>query len=129
MASSPTSRTLDALRKRGYTAGVVEKWVKMNPSNPTDRKGFRKDLFGFCDIIAIRTDVGIVAVQCTSYAGHSDHRKKILSIPEAKLWLRCRGRILLISWKKKRRINKYGSKSKIHQYVPKTEEITLDMFD
>ena len=47
MASSPTSRTLAELRKRGYQlVQVVERW------NPHAR--IRQDLFSFIDVLAVR---------------------------------------------------------------------------
>lgn len=43
--SSPTQRTLAALRKLGYLAAVVEKW--------NHGAHIRQDLFGFIDVLAI----------------------------------------------------------------------------
>lgn len=55
--SSPTQRTLDLLRKRGYRPAVVERW---NPHT-----NIRQDLFGCIDVLAIGNGETI-AVQCTS---------------------------------------------------------------
>lgn len=55
--SSPTSRSLDHLRKQGYLAQVVEKWI------PQVKR--RVDLFGFGDVIAIR-EGEVLLVQATS---------------------------------------------------------------
>src|SRR5690554_5925617 len=57
MAASPTQRSLQALRKAGYTAETVEKWIP--------GANIRRDLFGFLDILAIR-DGDIVGVQATT---------------------------------------------------------------
>lgn len=65
---SPTQNSLDKLRKEGYTAEVVERWV------PFANK--RKDLFGFIDILAIK-DEEVLGVQCTSYGNVSARVKKI----------------------------------------------------
>jgi hypothetical protein len=46
--SSPTQRSLEVLRKEGYLAQSVEKWVAYPPP------GHRVDLFGFADILAVR---------------------------------------------------------------------------
>lgn len=43
---SPVQRTLADLRKRGFTAAVVEKW------NPHAK--IRQDLFGLIDVVAVR---------------------------------------------------------------------------
>ena len=68
MASSPTQRTLDSLRKDGWHCAIVEKW---NPHTRT-----RADLWGFCDILAIRRNE-ILAVQCTSGGNMSKRVDKI----------------------------------------------------
>jgi hypothetical protein len=66
--SSPTARTLDKLRKEGWLAEVTEKWNHITKT--------RKDLWGFCDILAIRENE-ILAVQATSYSNVSARVKKI----------------------------------------------------
>jgi len=68
VAASPTQRSLDLLRKDGYLAGVVEKWI------PQTRR--RKDLFGFIDIMCVK-EGETLAVQATSYAGVPARVKKI----------------------------------------------------
>jgi hypothetical protein len=45
---SPTARTLKYLRALGFTCEVTERWV------PWPAPGHRKDLFGFCDVLAVR---------------------------------------------------------------------------
>ena len=66
--SSPTERTLRALRKDGWVPAVVEKWI------PQARR--RQDLFGFIDIIAIK-GTNTLAVQATSYSNVSARVTKI----------------------------------------------------
>lgn len=68
MAASPTARTLDALRKDGWLAWVVEKWI------PRARQ--RSDLFGFIDILALRNGE-VLAVQATSRSNVSSRVHKI----------------------------------------------------
>lgn len=63
---SPTSRSLEYLRKLGYKPWVVEKFVRFPPP------GHRVDMYGFIDVVAIgpgRT----VAVQATT-GGHLANR-------------------------------------------------------
>jgi hypothetical protein len=68
MASkSPTQRSLEYLRELGYYCEVVEKW------NPWSR--VRQDLWGWCDILAIRRDE-VLAVQVTA-SGVAARIKKI----------------------------------------------------
>ena len=66
-AKSPTQRSLEYLREQGYHCEVVEKW------NPWKR--VRQDLWGWCDILAIRRDE-VLAVQVTS-SGVSTRLKKL----------------------------------------------------
>lgn len=67
---SPTKRSLKAMRDKGYTCQVVEKW------NPFAK--IRQDLFGFIDIVCIR-EGETVGVQTTTKAHMGDRRKKILA--------------------------------------------------
>ena len=91
-AVSTAARTLAECRKRGWTAGTVEKW------NPHVR--IRQDLFGCIDIIALTAD-GILAIQSCAGSGHSDHAKKILAEPRAKKWIEAGGRFEVWSWAKR----------------------------
>jgi len=61
MASSrsPTQRSLEYLRELGYHCEIVEKWNSFTKQ--------RKDLWGWCDILAIRKDE-VLAVQVTASA-------------------------------------------------------------
>jgi hypothetical protein len=68
MAMSPTARTLAKLRKEGWLAWVVEKYI------PQVRQ--RSDLFGFIDVLAIRGDETL-GVQSTSRTNVSSRVNKI----------------------------------------------------
>lgn len=84
-----TQRSLAELRKRGFRAEVVERWMpftgKVDGSTDADGRktggGYRRDLFKFIDIIAITPD-GILAVQSTSHAQLGAHRRKIVHTDE-----------------------------------------------
>lgn len=87
---SPTQRTLAECRARGWTAEVVERWI---PNRGTDENGklttrpggVRKDLFGFCDVVAI-TDTGrMVFIQATSGPNVAARKTKILTECSANL--------------------------------------------
>ena len=67
--SSPTSRSLDELRKRGYYAEVVERWL------PFAR--VRKDFAGFIDIIALG-EGQVIGVQATSASHVAERIRKIV---------------------------------------------------
>ena len=68
---TPTQRTLKYLRDKGYTAGIVERWVSQ-----AGKFGKRIDLFNFIDIIAIKENK-ILAVQSCGQ-DFADHDTKIL---------------------------------------------------
>ena len=65
--TSPTQRSLAYLREQGYHCEVVEKWNAFTKQ--------RKDLWGWCDILAIRKGE-VLAVQVTASAV-SERIKKI----------------------------------------------------
>lgn len=71
---TPTQKTLKWLRASGWLAEVVERW------NHFARR--RQDLFGFVDIVAVRENVTWL-VQCTSQAGVSARKRKILDHPHS----------------------------------------------
>ena len=113
-----TQMTLKYLRNEGYVAAVVEKWVSRgqaqqgweggNSEKPL--RGFRQDLFGFIDIIAI-DHMFTIAVQSTSGAQLGKHREKIMDNIEARAWLASSSRrIWLVTWTKK--LVKRGGKAK-----------------
>ena len=90
---SPTQRTLQWLRKNGYAAGVVEKWI------PHIKR--RVDLFGAIDIIAVRASPPeTVGIQCTSKSNMSSRVKKALSIPEISIWKDAGNQMLVVGWSK-----------------------------
>lgn len=108
---TPTQRTMDELRKRGYTVGRVEQW------RPGPNGGFRQDLFGIIDLLAISGDLTIGVQVCGT--AWSAHVKKLLGrdpeYPEAeqavRRWLESPHRYMeLWGW----RPLKYGER-RIHR--------------
>lgn len=97
-STSPTQRTLAELRKRGWTAQVVERRLP--------RTFTTVDLFGVIDVVAIApTDLrldgkrsGIVGIQATTGSNHASRRDKILLEPRAKAWIEAGGILELWSW-------------------------------
>ena len=65
---SPTQRSLEYLREQGYHCEVVEKWNAWTKQ--------RKDLWGWCDILAIRENE-VLAVQVTSSSHVAERIRKI----------------------------------------------------
>jgi hypothetical protein len=98
---TPTARTLAALRRAGFIACTVEKWITP--------PGIRKDCFGFADILAARpVDRRIVLIQATSAGNVSARIAKIKSKNEAEVWLKSNGEIEVWGWCK--RVNRWRVK-------------------
>lgn len=76
--TSPTSRTLAALRKDGWTAGVVEKW--------NAHMMIRQDYLGCIDIIAVR-GAETLAIQACSVGDQTKRMAKAAATPGAAAWL------------------------------------------
>jgi hypothetical protein len=90
---SPQARTMDWLRKQGYTCGMVERWV--------ERAKRRIDLFGFIDIIAVKDNfAGVWGLQATSSDHHAEHVTKCLEAPMLPVWLRAGAYFHVMSWRK-----------------------------
>lgn len=116
---SNTSRTLEYLRSQGWVADKVEIFNQY-----AGKYGQRKDMFGFADLVALGEN-SIIAVQSCGQA-FSEHDKKITTdetvAPNALLWLKCGGRLLLIGWRKK--LKKRGGKFKV--WTPRIREYFID---
>ena len=105
MASvTPTQRSLAYLREQGYHCEVVEKWNSFTKQ--------RKDLWGWCDILAIRRGE-VLAVQVTASAV-SDRIKKIMASDTLGLVREAGIRIEVHGWRK----NSKG------RYVQRIEDIS-----
>jgi len=117
----PTQRTLRELRDQGRVVDICERWI-INPKHPGG--GFRKDMFGFIDLIALDVEQGIVAIQScgNSFKAHYDKMVDSECTENVLEWLRCGGRLELWAWRKL--LKKRGGKAKI--WVPRIREITLD---
>jgi hypothetical protein len=95
MASkSPTARSLDELRERGFMPWVVEYW------NSFSRK--RVDLFGVWDIVAVGNGE-ILFVQTTSGSNVSARVKKIAENPTTPLLREAGVRLEVHGWRKSSR--------------------------
>jgi hypothetical protein len=86
----PTQRTLEECRKRGWTAGVVERWIAAIQQ--------RKDLFGFGDVLVLDGKPGSLLIQATSQTNVSSRIRKVLSIAASWDWLRAGNRISVWGW-------------------------------
>ena len=122
---SPTQRTLNWLREKGYTVGTVERWVP-KPGMPGG--GFKQDYLGIIDLIALGAD-GVIGVQSTGSAW-SEHMQKLIvtNADMTRIWLETPGTtLLLIGWRKCKRRLPGGGWSKAAYWTPREQQITLDM--
>ena len=98
-----TQRSLAYLRRNGWTACIVEKYLPVRGSMKFPR---RIDAFNIGDILACnplprpgREDGGSIAlVQTFPLARWKDHEAKILAIPEFQKWKEAGGIVLLHGW-------------------------------
>lgn len=100
---SPTEFTLKFYRACGWTCQVVEHWVSRKWVNKEGKtiNGFRKDLFGCIDIIAIRPQFkGVLGIQCCAPSSISARVAKCKSIPEIETWLLAGNRLEVVAFKK-----------------------------
>lgn len=103
---SPTSRTTKWLKKHGFIRCVVERTIHRprQPGQPYEPP-FKRDAFGFGDILAAHPEHGIALIQVTS-ASHVSHRvRKITEDPKvaplALNWLRAGAHIVVHGWGKR----------------------------
>lgn len=92
--SSPTARSLELLRERGYRADVVERTIRL----PGGRM-FKRDLFGGFDIVAVGNGE-IVLVQTTSGSNVSARLKKLADLEALPLLREAGVRLLVHGWMK-----------------------------
>ena len=118
---SPTQRTLNGIRRRGYVAGVVERWLRF-----AGEFGKRQDLFGIIDVIAINENETLGIQSCGN--SFAKHFKELVVVKNQQTydWLLCPSRRLEI-WAWRKVVKKRGSGVKIWQ--PKIQEITLEDLD
>lgn len=108
--ASPTSRTCDYLRRRGYRVGIVEKW------NHHAKK--RQDLFGWMDVLAFKGDM-TYGIQVTTMGHRAERIKKVLLNDDALAWVQAGMRgVVVFGWKKR---GKRWSTNQVH--------LTIDDFE
>ena len=92
--TSPTKRTMDYARARGWHPGVVERW------NAHAR--IRQDLYGFLDLVVMDDHGGLLGIQATAGSCTGSRMEKIENEPRAQEWLRRGLRIQVWGWRKLR---------------------------
>ena len=83
---SATARTLALLRREGYIAAPVERWLPVVCR--------RCDVWGFGDVLAANPTARVVLIVQATTADHvADRLAKARRQPELTAWLRAGGRI------------------------------------
>lgn len=119
-STSPTARTLAECKRRGWIAGVVEKFVRFPPP------GHHVDLFGVLDLVALAVDAtgrGLCTygIQACAGADHARRRDKILAEPRARQWVQAGNRLELWSWSRRVVMKKDGSKARRPRWTLRVE--------
>jgi hypothetical protein len=91
VAKTPTQRSLDLMRERGYKVEITERW------NAFAKR--RVDLFGFIDLLCIRPGE-VVGIQTTSYSNVSARVNKIAEHENVAHVREAGIRIIVHGWKK-----------------------------
>jgi hypothetical protein len=114
MSASPTSRSLAECKKRGWTAGIVERRVPF--------RNIAIDFLNCIDIIAFDTTTTI-GIQATSGSNHAARVAKILAEPKARLWINATRHIEVWSWAKK------GPRGARKRWTLRAERVTGERFE
>lgn len=102
---SPTARTLEACRKRGWPAQVVEKWLPGRRRNPKTGQleetayGVRKDLFGFIDLVVLDDRPGVLGIQTCAGASLAARLDKAREQEHFEAWLAAGNRFQVWGWR------------------------------
>lgn len=118
---TPTRRTLGALRDRGLSVAIVEKFNAF-----VGPHGIRQDMFGIIDVIALDHTSGVIGVQSCGNQ-FSEHYRKLTEDKAAECidWLKTPGTSLeLWAWRKVK-IKRGG---KAERYEPRVKVFTLEDF-
>lgn len=110
--TNTTARTIERLRREGYTAANVERFYG----------GVSHDLFNCIDILAMSEDE-LIGIQCTTVAHQSERMKKIQAEPMMKTWIIGGRRLQVWGWAKK------GPRGKRKLWEVTITEVTLEMLD
>lgn len=119
ISTSPTKRTMQYLRARGFMCGVTERFDQHR--GPFGR---RVDLFGFVDLLAVDSE-RTIAVQACVGSSVAARRMKIIAerTDEARAWLSHPSREIEVwGWRK---LKVPGQR----KWFPRIERITLATLD
>jgi hypothetical protein len=100
-AHKPNPHTVEVLRNHGFSASTEEGRFQVFSKAWEDKYKYpRCDFLGIFDVIAMRPDQGIIAIQTTDAKSIDKHRKKMLESEYLRPWLASSGRGQLWQWRK-----------------------------
>lgn len=108
---SPTARTLEELRKRGWLAQVVEKYNSFCK--------VRIDLFSCIDILCLDHNNEMMAIQACAGDSHAARCEKSMAEPKLARYLHHGRRFQVWSWAKK------GGRGMVKKWECRVEELIL----
>lgn len=122
--SKYTEKSLAYVRKAGYRAQTVERWQSRFWKPEEEKKGppgRRIDLFGIIDIVGLKGC--IIGVQSGPISTRREHLRTLMETQAeaSNAWLRARGRLVLISWR--RTLMKNGGTA--FRYTPEIDEVVI----
>lgn len=122
MAASPTSRSLQECKRRGWPAYVTEKRIP--------QVNILKDAFGFGDVLVMDGQPGSLLVQACRTADMATRATKIKTActEHAQAWLKAGNRVQVWGWAQRVHRNKDGSKSKVKRWTLRVVDVTLGDF-
>jgi hypothetical protein len=91
---SPSARSMDYLRKKGFVVARVEQRL------PIPGKFVTRDCLGVGDLLAAKPGWGIALVQVTSTANLSAREQKARNVSALYTWLNSGGKFFLQGWRK-----------------------------
>lgn len=94
--ASPMELSLKRLKEQGYFTEITEHFVRIRGM------GYRKDLFGFCDVLALK-ESEVLAVQTTSRGNMNARVKKITEHENLGIVRKSGIRIIVHGWRKNAR--------------------------
>ena len=98
-AHQPNPHTVEILRGYSFKATTVESRFEVHSEAWANKwHNPRKDVWGIFDILAMRPDQGIIAIQATDAADTYKHRVKMLKGDVLETWIRSGGRAQIWHW-------------------------------
>jgi hypothetical protein len=99
-ATSPTALSRRHYEAAGFLVALVERRI------PRCFKAV--DLYGFADLVAIRSDrPGVLAIQTTTTDHQADRLSKALALPTLPVWLMAGNGLVVHGWKKSKKSGRW----------------------